>query len=155
MAQLLFGGLLATILLGLYIWSIVVAVQTAEAGKPFTTAMSFLLNSIGALISATVVAALGTTRSGDFPARARFEKNLTGIVSTIAKYMPSAYILVWMICGVVIVVKGFSLETDTTVTPLSAPAKAWLGTAIVAVYAYFGIAPPTSGGKNNDDDGNP
>ena len=60
MPQLIFGGILATILLGFYIWSIVDAVYIAKNCVPgtnctdqFSANMSFLLNSLGGLISAT------------------------------------------------------------------------------------------------------
>ena len=114
MPQLLFGGILAVILLGFYIWSIVDAVcivrcmenlkNAGEAVKPtlpkcqtFTTNMTFFLNSIGGLISATVVGVLGATKVSEFPGRELFGKNLSGTVQTIAAYMPSVYILTWMI----------------------------------------------------------
>ena len=147
MPQLLFGGLLATILLGFYIWSIVDAVSIARACKigsncteQFSSGMSFLLNSLGGLIAATVVGVLGATQTGEFPAKKTFERNLTGIVKTIAAYMPSVYILFWIVCGVIMVIYGF-ITYPEAVAPLSAQAKVWLGTAIAAVYAYFGITP--------------
>lgn len=147
MPQLLFGGLLATILLGFFIWSIVDAVSIARAcnagancTEQFSVGMSFLLNSLGGLIAATVVGVLGATQPGEYPSKKLFEKNLTGIVKTIAAYMPSFYILVWIFCGVIMVIYGFILHPDA-VAPLSAQAKVWLGTAIASVYAYFGITP--------------
>lgn len=142
MPQLLFGGLLATILLGFFIWSIVDGVSIAQCKgcREFSAGMSFLLNSLGGLIAATVVGVLGATQPGEYPSKKLFEKNLTGIVKTIAAYMPSVYILFWIICGVVMVIYGFILYPDV-VPPLSAQAKVWLGTAIAAVYAYFGITP--------------
>jgi vacuolar-type H+-ATPase subunit I/STV1 len=152
MPQLLFGGLLATILLGFFVWSIVDAVTVAQCikaskeGSPqcgeFSSNMAFLLNSIGGLIAATVVGALGATHSGEFPSQKLFGKNLEGIVKTIAGFMPSVYILVWILCGVAMVIYGFVLyPASDPVPPLSAQAKVWLGTAIAAVYAYFGITP--------------
>ena len=147
MPQLIFGGILATILLGFYIWSIVDAVSIAidcnagtNCSNQFTSNMSFLLNSLGGLISATVVGVLGATESGEFPGVRTFGKNITGTFQAIAAYMPSFYILVWVISGVVIVIYGFILHPDA-VEPLSAQAKVWLGTALAAVYAYFGINP--------------
>lgn len=147
MPQLLFGGLLATILLGFFIWSIVDGVSIASSCKSssnctneFSANMSFLLNSLGGLIAATVVGVLGATQPGEYPSKNLFEKNLTGIVKSVAAYMPSFYILVWIVCGVVMVIFGFILYPEA-VAPLNAQAKVWLGTAIAAVYAYFGITP--------------
>lgn len=149
MPQLLFGGMIAFILLGLYVWSIVSGACEASpiAGckdrvPAFTANMQFLLNSVGGLISATVVGVLGATKPAEFPAEGLFRKNLTGTVQTIAGYMPSLYILVWIICGTYMVVYGFVLYSDDNLAPaFSAQAKMWLGTALAAVYAYFGIRP--------------
>lgn len=144
MPQLLFGGFLATILLAFYIWSIFDAIEIARCAsncRAYTDNMSFLLNAIGGLISATVVGSLGVTQPGDFPHRAMFSQNLTGVSQSIASYMPSAYILVWIVCGVVMVVYGFVPDSPNTPPALAAQAKVWLGTAIAAVYAYFGIKP--------------
>ena len=142
MPQLLFGGLLAIIMLGFYIWSIVDAVSIAQCKancREFSTNMSYMLNALGGLISATVIGVLGATRAGEFPAQKSFEKNLSGTVKTVAAYMPSVFILVWIVCGVIMVIFGFILYD--TVAPLSAQAKVWLGSAIGSVYAYLGVNP--------------
>lgn len=147
MPQLLFGGLLATILLGFYIWSIVDAVSIARECKnastcadQFSANMSFLLNSLGGLIAATVVGVLGATQPGEYPSKKLFGENLSGIVKRVAAYMPSIYIVVWIFCGVIMVIYGFILHPEA-VPPLSAQAKVWIGTAVASVYAYFGITP--------------
>lgn len=153
MAKLLFGGILATVLLGFYIWSLAEAVGAAHCGggdcRGFSTNMSFLLNSIGGLISATVVGVLGATQAGEFPSLTLYGRNISGIVRGLAAYMPSIYILVWIVCGVVTVIYGFILYPESDpVPPLFAQAKVWLGTAIASVYAYFGISPDTrTGGR--------
>ena len=142
MPQLLFGGLLTLILLGFYIWSIIDAVSIAACAKDcpqLSNNMAYLLNTIGGLISAVVIGVLGATQTGDFPAQKSIAKNLTGTVQTVATIMPSLFILVWIICGVVTVIYGFVLYDN--VPPLNASAKVWLGSAIGSVYAYFGIKP--------------
>jgi len=153
MAKLVFGGLIATILLGLYVWSIVDAATAARTGGTISSDISFLLNSVGALISATVLAVLGATAPGELPAGRTFEKGLTGMAKAVAAYMPAFYILVWIVCGVVTVLYGFHMlfpavppvrlseNTIEAAGALNASAKAWLGSAIVAAYAYFGISP--------------
>ena len=169
MPQLLFGGILAAILLGFYIWSIfdaILIVQCKESYKimsdaikgsetdaakiaseiakipkceEFTNNMTFFLNSIGGLISATVVGVLGATKLYEFPGEKLFKKNLSGIVQTIAAYMPSVYILAWMICGVFTVIFGFGLYDTDYVPAFTEHAKAWLGVAIASGFAYFGL----------------
>jgi len=51
---------------------------------------------------------------------------------------------VWVICGVAMVILGLMRHPDA-VPVLTEGAKAWLGLAAGAVYAYFGLKP--SGGK--------
>lgn len=137
----LFGGLLVAILLGFYVWMISLAVTSAVDNTPkeFTENMTNLFNITGGLISATVTAILGATRTGELPAQRTFEKNLTGVTQRIAGYIPSVYILVWVICGVITVIYGYILYEN--VSALTVQAKSWLITAIGAGYAYFGINP--------------
>lgn len=152
MAKLVFGGLIATVLLGLYVWSIIDTATAAREGHAISSDISFLLNSIGALITATVLAVLGATQPGELPAGKTFDKGLTGKAKTVASYMPALYIFVWIVCGVVTVIYGFHMifprvspkeigDGVEAAGALNASAKAWLGSAIVAAYAYFGIAP--------------
>ncbi len=153
MAKLVFGGLIATVLLGLYVWSIIDTATAARTGGAISADISFLLNSVGGLITATVLAVLGATQPGELPAGKTFDKGLTGMAKTIASYMPAVYIFVWIVCGVITVLYGFHMifpaAAPTNVSAdrieaagaLNASAKAWLGSAIVAAYAYFGIAP--------------
>lgn len=156
MPQLLFGGILAAILLGFYIWSIVDAIEIVQCMEKFKNAsesvratlpkcdsftnnMTYFLNSIGGLISATVVGVLGATTVKEFPGEKLFGKKLDGTVQTIAAFMPSVYILVWLTCGVFTVIYGFGLYDTDHVPPLTEHAKAWLGVALAAGFAYFGI----------------
>lgn len=144
MPQLLFGGMLAVIMLGFYIWAIIEGVKaTMGDASGFTPNMSYLLNTIGGLISATVVGVLGATEPGYFPAQKAFERNLSGTIRTVAGLMPSLFIFVWIGCGVAMVIYGFVL--NDSVAALSSQAKVWLGTAIGAVYAYMGIKPQPNG----------
>ena len=87
MPQLIFGGILAVIMLGLYIYSIFTAVAIAhkcgdvsECATQLSSNISLLLNLIGGLISATVVGVLGSTNRGEFPAQKSFEKHMSRTV---------------------------------------------------------------------------
>lgn len=139
MSQIIFGGILAFVLLSLYVWAIAHSVAVAQAGgKEISTDMSYLLNAIGGLISAAVVGLLGATKAGELPAQKSVEKAAGGItrrVAGLAGLVPSLFILVWIVCGVMMVYCGFSYQFE----PLTSQAKNWLGTAIGAVYAYLGI----------------
>ncbi|MGI9056273.1 MAG: hypothetical protein ACR2F2_10790 [Pyrinomonadaceae bacterium] len=155
MPQLLFGGILAVIMLGLYGYSIAAAIELAQkcgdinnCPTQLSANISLLFNVIGGLISATVVGVLGSTNRGEFPAKKSFEKNLSGWTATIAGFMPSIFIAFWIICGVVILSYGSLPYANDPVPALSAQAKVWIGTAIGAVYAYIGINPDPPPNEN-------
>lgn len=152
--SIILGGFLALSLLVIYVWVIWDAVLTAEKcnaaavlieGKRIckdvdTTLGSgaYMLNIIGGLLSALVAAVLGVTKPKDLPGSEYIGANLSGYSQKFAEYLPFIYILVWMACGVLVVIYGL-LKYDNLVPPLSAHANAWLGSAVAAVYAYFGI----------------
>ena len=153
MPQLLFGGVLAVLVLGLYGYSVYEAVDLARECKDdkgndivgctreLSGNLTLFFNVIGGLISAVVVGVLGSTNRGDLPAKEAFEKNLKGYTAIIAGYMPSFFILFWIICGVYMILCGFLTFNIDPVPSLTVQTKAWIGTAIGAVYAYFGIKP--------------
>ncbi|HMS41716.1 MAG TPA: hypothetical protein PKE69_15905 [Pyrinomonadaceae bacterium] len=148
MPQLLFGGILAVLVLGLYGYSVYEAVDLAKecgdingCSKTLSGNLTLFFNVIGGLISAVVVGVLGSTNLGEFPAKEAFEKNLKGYTAIIAGYMPSVFILFWIICGVYMILFGFMSFNNDPVPQLTVQTKAWIGTALGAVYAYFGIKP--------------
>ncbi len=159
MSQLIFGGMIAIILLGFYVWSIVDAVLVVQCKRElgenckevFSNNMSYILNTLGALISSTVVGVLGATKPSELPAQSIVEKslkgNLTATANRFAALMPTIFILVWIVCGVITVIYGFMLSDADYVASFTAAAKAWFGVAIAAVYAYFGIKPSNGNGQ--------
>lgn len=154
MPQLLFGGVLACVLLVFYIWAIVDSVVATRAGlSDYSPNMSYLLNTIGGLISAVVVGVLGATQPGDFPAEKTLTKTIKGTTQSFVRFIPSVFILVWIACGVAMVVFGFILY-ENSVPALNAQAKVWLGAAIGAVYAYMGIRPNGNSVAPNPANGN-
>lgn len=169
MAKLLLGGILAAVLLGLYIASIVIGIQTTrKCGLTTSTIaqkvkdgakleeaikgpcsdeeknlgnISYLLNLLGGLISATVVAVLAATHASDLPAKDFFKAGLGSFAQGIAAYVPLVYILTWTFCGLFVVIFGLMVYGNDPSPPLTAHAKTWLGTAVAAIYAYIGITP--------------
>ena len=88
---------------------------------------SALLGTVGALVSAVVISELSVTPPAQVPGTRLGRKGST-----------SLYILVWLLSGVALVV-GWAFYPK--VPELNSTAKAWLGVAIGAAYAYFGISP--------------
>lgn len=157
--RLILGGILSVALLALYIFSIgraitvssdcdararAVAAQVpnsslCDSQKSNLGNISLILNLIGGLISATVVGVLAATKPNDLPGKGIFKDNLNDVIQGISAYLPLAFILVWIFCGVLMVVFGLLVYDNDPVPPLTAQAKSWLGAAVAASYAYFGI----------------
>jgi hypothetical protein len=111
--KLILGGSLSVALLGLYIYSIIDAVNVARECAGMTAAVanqvpnaklcdsqktslgnvSLILNLIGGLISATVVGVLAATKTNDLPGKGVFKDNLGNVIQGVAAYIPLAFIL--------------------------------------------------------------
>ena len=155
--KLLLGGILSLTLLGLYIYSIIAAsvarecsaaaiaavtqtnIKPCDAQKSNLGNVSLILNLIGGLVSATVVGVLAATKPNDLPGKGIFNQSLDGAVQSLSAYIPLVFILAWIFCGLTMVVFGLLIYENDPVPPLTAQAKAWLGAAVAAGYAYFGI----------------
>ncbi len=157
--RLILGGILSIALLGLYVYSISKAITVsndcaalakAVADKvPFATLcdpqksnlgnVSLILNLIGGLISATVVGVLAATKPNDLPGRGIFKDKLGNVIQGLSAYIPLAFVLAWIFCGLVMVIFGLLVYDSDPVPPLTAQAKSWLGAAVAAGYAYFGV----------------
>ena len=146
--KLLFGALIAIILLGLYAYSLIEAIQLALSDQPgaFSPGLSHTLATVGGLVSALVIAELAITKPGDKPgvrelvaadpaapapsARAKRTAGLIGVI----------YVLVWIALGLAAYVVGAMLHPEK-VQALTDFGQSWLGLAVAAGYSYFGISP--------------
>lgn len=142
MSRLTFGGLLAYALLGLFVYVLVLALNTARR-CPSTCSLgegnALLLATLGALISAVVVSELSITKPTDVPGTRLAAGGYPPGKSTAVKSLVAFYILVWLISGMALITLGW-VQYPTVPQVISA-AKEWLGFAIAATYAYFGISP--------------
>ncbi len=144
------GGLIALVLLGLYVYAVVVAVQvvycvtdaacTGPTAADFTDGMASAMATIGGLISALVIAELAITRPGDPPAVRTFDADPQARVNTVVRFITIGYLLVWVGVGLWAFVVGV-MQHPKVLQPLTDLGQAWLGLAVAAVYAYFGITP--------------
>lgn len=145
-------GLIAWILLLLYagtaIAMLIAVVRCGGSGSCTTVAfhdgLLFVVTSIGALVSALVVATLAKAPPGG-------EIEIAGATTAsrgdrFSHRMPWIYLGVWLLIGTAAVVVGVLMypEVNQSVSDLG---TAWLGTAITAAYAYFGIEAPGAAGR--------
>ena len=142
--RLIVSGLLAYAFLGLYAFVLVKAIGYAHIkDPPADAALSdeawWLLQSIGALVSAVVAAELAVTNRGEAPAgRALGFTGAGEEPTTGARIATLAYLAVWLGLGLLAVVFGM-VECKTRVPALIDFAKAWVGLALGAAYAYLGV----------------
>jgi hypothetical protein len=143
--KLFFGGLIAFVLLVLYVYlvwsaiSVVTNANPASVMSEFTKPMASTLALIGGLVSALVIVELAITKPGDAPvARAITATDSTGY-KTFVRFVVFGYLVVWIITGLAALL--ISLRKPDVLQPLTDLGQTWLGLAVAAGYAYFGITP--------------
>ncbi|MCX6080313.1 MAG: hypothetical protein NTW32_12335 [Chloroflexi bacterium] len=145
----IFGGVVAVILLGLYVYTVIVAlVVTSCISKgavcksyskdDFTSGMSMTMATVGGLVSALVIAELAIAKPGETPVARVLDNNPSEQAKSILKYTTMAYLLVWTLFGLLAFIVGF-LNHPGVLQPLTDIGQSWLGLAIAAAYAYLGI----------------
>lgn len=151
MTKLVFGGLVAIILLGLYGYATVYSILAAqcigggactEYSKDLNDGVVTILSLVGGLVSALVIAQLAVTEPGAPPGAGLL--NTESITETLKKtvtIVSIAYVAVWLACGLASVVQGY-LRYPNVVPQLTASAKSWLGLAVAAAYSYLGLKRP-------------
>jgi hypothetical protein len=141
MSRLTVGGLLAVSLLGLYLYALIVALGLARSCPgscpQLPDSISLLLQTLGALVAAVVVSELAVTKPKDSPGT-RIAAELPAGQQSTAKVLVSLYILAWLASGLALIVMGWI--QNPTVPQVVSAAKEWLGFAIAATYAYFGVS---------------
>jgi ABC-type thiamin/hydroxymethylpyrimidine transport system permease subunit len=146
--QLLFGGLISVVLLGVYVHLVRVAIKVvycvaATGCTDFNEGMAQALSVIGGLVSALVIAELAITKPGEAPARRKLAKDASPLAVRTVSIVSTIYVLVWISAGLTAFLVG--LYHPKEVPPLTTLGQAWLGLAVSAAYAYFGIKPVKAG----------
>ncbi|MFL6856936.1 MAG: hypothetical protein ACJ8EB_03395 [Allosphingosinicella sp.] len=139
--RIVVGGLVAGALLALYVYVLVLAVLYAVGitHKEPTANAFWILQTIGALVSALVTAVLALAANGSTGSGGATKLHVLGVPAEgPVAILAIAYLVAWLACGFVAVVVGL-LQYKVEVPQLGAYARAWIGVAIVAAYAYFGL----------------
>lgn len=152
----IFGGILAVALLLLYAvsaWSMILAILAVcpgtaecslELAKQYNDGFRYVLTTVGGLVSALVIARLSITEPGAIPNFSALHV-LTVRARTASNVVVSLYLLVWGATGLASLVVGVMLHPNVIPT-VSDLGTVWLGLAVAAGYAYFGLTPPESPG---------
>lgn len=144
--SLLFGGVIAVILLGLYTFTMIYMIGVARCvyygtcEMPDMSGITFIHTTVAGLVSALVVASLAITQPGEAPGATVLAPNLSEASQRIATYIAGGYVLVWIVSGLAALITGSMLYPDAVKT-LSDAGTTWLGIAVAAAYSYFGIRP--------------
>ncbi|HYN45327.1 MAG TPA: hypothetical protein VES64_01410 [Allosphingosinicella sp.] len=140
--KLIFGGAIALVLLGLYIYSVVFAVMLAQSpeGGTLNDGMLLALTTIGGLVSALVIAQLAVTKPGETPVVRTLTAAQQGSAATvtIVTWVAWIYVAAWIVLGVTAFVVG-AMMYPGKVQSLTDLGQSWLGLAVPAAYAYFGL----------------
>ena len=141
----IFGAILSIILLVLYmvtlgnmIWT-VIDCEGDSSKFFFAEGITYVLTTIGGLISALVVAQLAITEPGEDPgthfSRSVHKDNKPQRLTMIIAYV---FISAWLVSGLAALVVGVMLYPDANKT-ISDIGTTWLGLAAAAGYSYFNI----------------
>jgi hypothetical protein len=145
-SKLIFGGILVTILLGIYVYLVAVAMSVVLGRIPlasFTVQMASTLSLIGGLISALVIAELAVTTPGELPGARILGPNPTPGARNVVVLVVVLYLTVWTLTGLAAFIWGF-LRHNGVLPALTDMGQSWIGVAIAAGYSYFGIKPSQS-----------
>ena len=126
------SGFIAVLLLLLYAYAISILIRHPDQ-EP-SSQIGTILGLVGGLVSALVVAVLAITPPDESIA---FAFGDPGKAVKAVKVVTSGYLIVWIICGVVLVVTW--MRTPTPAKSLAAAATSWLGLAVAAGYTYLGL----------------
>lgn len=148
--KMFFGGLIAVILLGLYVYAVSFAISvvncigtvgcTQLTSASFTDGFVTTMTTVGSLVSALVISELAITKPGDAPLARVFLTVSTPKATGALKVVTGIYLLVWVFVGLAAYVTG-AMWHPGKLQPLTDVGQAWLGLAVAAAYAYFGIKP--------------
>ena len=144
-----FGGLIAVILLGVYVYLVQLAIAVARClyldgcrtykASDFNDAMAQAMSLIGGLVSALVIAELAITQPGEAPGSRLMQAHSSPRAMMTVRVITILYVLVWLGTGLWAFVTSLSCPSE--VPPLTSLGQAWLGLAVAAAYSYFGIKP--------------
>ena len=139
--SIFFAGSLAYILIILYVSTLGYLIMRVctSGGSPVTisSGLTYVLTTIGGLVSALVLARLTLTPPGEDPAKIEFiteSEKERGIIKNLTFF----YMLIWLMAGLAALVIGTVVFPGSSST-LSDIGTTWLGLAVSSVYVYFGL----------------
>lgn len=144
---MIFGGLIAYLLLILYAGTVAFIIRgvvdcAGDSGcttKDFNDGVIHVVTIIGGLVSALVISKLSITTPGENPTLIASLDTAQG-QNKLASMLVLGYLAVWLFTGLSALLVGVMFYPDINET-LSNIGTTWLGLAVAAGYAYFGLDP--------------
>jgi hypothetical protein len=139
--QAIFSGAIAYILLTLYVGIVgyMVYMVAAYQTKEFTSGVTYIVTTVGGLVSALVIGKLAITPPKDPPSLTTAAA-AGGPPDPLNVWLTVAYMVVWLLAGLAALIVGVLLFSDVNKL-LAGIGTNWLGLAVAAGYAYFGVKP--------------
>jgi hypothetical protein len=143
--SVVFGGVIAFILLMLYAgtvaYMIIAVTRTGTADTvTFAQGLVFVVTTINGLVSALVVTNLAVTTPGEDPTILRNTIGANGQPNPWVRRLVGTYLSIWLVIGLAALIVGVMIYPDVNTT-LKDIGTTWLGLAVAAGYAYFGVTP--------------
>ena len=146
--KLILGAAIGFVLAGLYGVTIAhMIIDVVKAGRidpnapiGFSAEVLTVATTVGGLVSALVIATLGITQPNNPPATYKVLRIDESTGKVLTNVLIGLFMTVWLIAGVAALVVGVLCfpKVNQTVHDLG---MAWIGLAVAALYAYFGIRP--------------
>jgi hypothetical protein len=140
-----FGFVIAIVLLLLYVGAMIFLVERVLAcgSAPIcdigmTDGATYVMTTVGGLVSALVVAVLAITDPGTNPASSMISDTSSDRTKSIVNIVALTYLTVWVLFGLIALIIGVMIYPTASPT-LNQTGTTWFGTAVAAAYAYFGI----------------
>lgn len=105
----------------------------------FNDKMAWALAMIGGLISALVVAELAVTKPNEPPAARLLASDMVAKAKRPMQIITGLYLLIWLVAGCSAFAGYLRIESTHLPPAIAELGKAWLGIAVGAAYAFFGI----------------
>ena len=157
--KLKYGGLVAVIVVLIYLATSLYLIYSALSAQDetITSELESVYTTVGALLSATVVAILAITPPGEHPVsqlrgetwsdldwsfgKGNKPKIKPETKQRVRKFVLDLYLSIWVILGALALIVGVMIRPGV-VPVLTSAGNAWLGIAIASIYAYLGISVP-------------
>jgi hypothetical protein len=132
--------------IGTAVWSTILAARQCHSNAACAEVfhakriegVSLVLNVVGGLVSALVIAELAITQPGQLPSAQILKRRSIKSPRRIVTIVSTAFIVVWLIGGAASVLMYVSYPNAISMA-LREFAKAWLGLALASAYSYLGI----------------